>query len=86
MHRVTTHWMLTPQHLTEYDVALPPRTPQASCCGGSYAPALGLLPPLQSGLACLPNSPAMVILYTCFLVEVQGSLQSGFVQLQVRKQ
>ena len=33
----------------------------------------------------IPNNPYMILLYSSFLIDVQGSYQSGYGQLQVAK-
>ncbi len=40
---------------------------------------------VQSGYTQLPNDPFMIILYSSFLMDVQSSYQSGYMQLQVAK-
>jgi hypothetical protein len=38
---------------------------------------------LQAGKQLMPSSPYMVIWYSSFLIDVQGSYQSGYAELQV---
>ena len=40
---------------------------------------------IKAGMQQLPNNPYMIILYSSFLIDVQGSYQSGYVQLQTAK-
>lgn len=38
---------------------------------------------IRAGMVLLPNNCFMTILYSSYLIEVQGSYQSGYTQLQV---
>ena len=40
---------------------------------------------LRAGMQQLPNNPYMILLYSSFLIDVQGSYQSGYGQLQAAK-
>ncbi|PNH03659.1 Tiny macrocysts protein B [Tetrabaena socialis] len=40
---------------------------------------------IKAGMILLPQDPYMVILYSSFLIDVQGSYQSGYTQLQTAK-
>ena len=40
---------------------------------------------IRAGMQQLPNNPYMIILYSSFLIDVQGSYQSGYSQLQTAK-
>jgi hypothetical protein len=40
---------------------------------------------LRAGMQQLPNNPYMILLYSSFLIDVQGSFQSGYGQLQAAK-
>ena len=40
---------------------------------------------IKAGMQQLPNNPFMIILYSSFLIDVQGSYQSGYAQLQTAK-
>ncbi|KXZ49202.1 hypothetical protein GPECTOR_22g792 [Gonium pectorale] len=40
---------------------------------------------IKSGMTQLPQDPMMIILYSSFLIDVQGSYQSGYAQLQGAK-
>ncbi|PNH09214.1 Tiny macrocysts protein B, partial [Tetrabaena socialis] len=40
---------------------------------------------IKAGMIQLPQDPYMIILYSSFLIDVQGSHQSGFTQLQTAK-
>jgi hypothetical protein len=42
--------------------------------------------PLQCVLAQLPKDPYAIILHSSFLIDVQGSYQSGYTALQVTMQ
>ncbi|KXZ43615.1 hypothetical protein GPECTOR_85g345 [Gonium pectorale] len=40
---------------------------------------------IKAGMLQLPQDPQMIILYSSFLIDVQGSYQSGYTQLQTAK-
>ena len=40
---------------------------------------------LRAGMQQLPNNPYMILLYSSFLIDAHGSVQSGYGQLQVAK-
>ncbi|GLC53515.1 hypothetical protein PLESTB_000757900 [Pleodorina starrii] len=40
---------------------------------------------IKAGMIQLPQDPQMIILYSSFLIDVQGSYQSGYTQLQTAK-
>ena len=40
---------------------------------------------LRAGMQQIPNNPYMILLYSSFLIDVQGSYQSGYGQLQAAK-
>ena len=40
---------------------------------------------IKAGMQQLTNNPYMIILFSSFLIDVQGSYQSGYAQLQQAK-
>ncbi|KAG2425298.1 hypothetical protein HXX76_013879 [Chlamydomonas incerta] len=66
----------------------------ARCCRQWVDEVEGVLEPgavnlcealIKAGMVQLPQDPQMIILYSSFLIDVQGSYQSGYSQLQTAK-
>lgn len=71
MHVVSPHFLFLPRWIDE-DTLQPEATRHADMI-------------IKAGMQQLNNNPYMIILFSSFLIDVQGSYQSGYAQLQQAK-